>query len=256
MTRAKWTGLLLLAMAGVAGAERSPPGRAPVDDDDDVPLHIPRPRPRPRRLEPPVDGALPPAPPTDAIKTSLAPTAPQHAAPFMKLSFRDFAVKSLDNINSVPLYGAQLDMYPISRRWFRLAAEFEAGGGSATLDTVPIPIKSSIWYAISGASVGFQYPARFTPFVDFRFVAGLLGLSFNDILGGSHGAFSYVYLAGLDVGFELYLSGHTFFSAAIGWVHPVYRGVDYKLAISNPTAELSYSDYASDAFTFKIGLGL
>jgi len=239
----------------VCGAQGSRPGRAPVDDDDDVPLHMPRPR--PPSLAPPAVGAPGPGPATDArVTTSPAPPAPQHDAPFMKLSFRDFAVKSLDNVNSVPLYGAQLDMYPISRRWFRLAAEFEAGGGSATLDTLPIPIKSNIWYAISGASLGFQYPARVTPFVDFRFVAGLLGLSFNDILGGSHGAFSYMYLAGLDVGLELYLSGHAYFSAAIGWVHPVYRGVDYKLAISNPTAELSYSDYASDAFTFKIGLGL
>jgi hypothetical protein len=254
MRTATRTAFLVLAMAGVCGAQTARPSRAAVDDDDDVPLHIPR----PARPSPSAAPATPPSSPAGGTLLVTQPTAPveQHAAPFMKLSFRDFAVKSLDNVNSVSLFGAQLDMYPVSRRWVRLAAELEAGGGTATLDTMPVPIRSGIWYAISGASLGFQYPARFTPFVDLRFAAGLLGLSFNEVLGGNHGAFSFMYLAGIDVGFELYMGGRTYLSAAIGWVHPVYRGVDYKLAISNPTAELSYSDYASDAFTFKIGVGL
>ena len=60
----------------------------------------------------------------------------------------------------------------------------------------------------------------------------------------------------MDVGVELYLVDRSFLSASIGWVHPVYHGVDLNRVQMYPTREPVMLDVAADTFTFKVGIGL
>src|SRR5439155_11100630 len=92
-----------------------------------------------------------------------------HANPRLKLSYRSFGIGNLDG-SYVPLKGAQLDLYPVSRRYFRLGIELEGGAGDASLDGHA----ASLTYGMAGLGMGIQYPARITPFVEGRFAAGVL----------------------------------------------------------------------------------
>jgi hypothetical protein len=182
---------------------------------------------------------------TDAAVQKKA-AEPEHPAPAVKLSYRRLSMPNLDG-SDLPFNSGQIDMYAISRRWVRIGIEAEVGTGKGTLDGKP----SSAWYLAAGLTAGIQYPWRVTPFVEGRFIAGFIG---GDIAGQT--ALSYTYQGGIDSGIELYLVDRFYLSAAIGWVHPVYRGVDFEYARAHPTADPMYRNFASDAFTFKIGLGL
>ena len=51
-------------------------------------------------------------------------------------------------------------------------------------------------------------------------------------------------------------AGDFFLSAAIGWVHPVYTGLDYTAMQANPSGGMQLKQVAGDTFTFKVGLGI
>jgi hypothetical protein len=196
-----------------------------------------------------------PAPPVEH-SVSAAPK-PQHDSPRLKLSFRQLWIANLDG-SQLPMHGGQLDVYPLSRRWVRLGLELEGGAGSATVDTHGV----DLWYGLAGLSLGVQYPARVTPFVEGRFAAGILGGSLAQAVQvspglslGSASTATYLLTGGIDVGIEVYIAGRFYVSAAIGWVHPVYRGVDYG-ALTSATPALVYKDIATDSFTFKLGVGI
>jgi hypothetical protein len=163
---------------------------------------------------------------------------PRHDAPLVKLSYRRVWAASLDG-GDLPFDVAELDFYPVSRFVrFGLAGEFGYGGGAYGL-----------WYFVTGASLGLQWPMRVTPFLEGRFVAGILGGSF---MGQT--ALSWIYEGGIDTGVEVYIASRFFLSAAIGWAHPVYGGVDVEQLNVNQT--VVRKDFGTDSFTFKVGLGL
>jgi len=197
--------------------------------------------------------------PADAATVTAAPAA-RHPNPRLKLSYRSFGLTSFDG-TSVGLKGAQLDAYPISRRYFRLGLELEGGGG----DTAINGGTANLWYGLFGVGAGFQYPARVTPFVEGRIAAGALGGRYSGPLAQVGGVTlgaqtastaTFLYVGGIDAGVEVYAVSRFYVSAAIGWAHPVFTGPDVAAMTQNPTGGLVTRQIASDSFTFKIGVGL
>lgn len=163
---------------------------------------------------------------------------PAHVTPRFQLSYRRAAMAALEG-GTQTVDAAALDFYPASGLVrFGVGSEFGWSGGAYGL-----------WYLVMGASLGLQYPARVTPFVEGRFLAGILGGSYM-----GQDAVSWYYEGGIDTGIEVYYASRFYVSAAIGWVHPVYGGVD--VAQLNQNQIIVPKNFAADAFTFKVGLGL
>ena len=161
-----------------------------------------------------------------------------HDVPRVKLSYRRLWAASPDG-GDLPFDAADLDYYPVSRFVrFGVAGEFGYGGGTYGL-----------WYFGTGVSLGLQWPMRVTPFLEGRFLAGIMGGSFQ-----GQTAVSWIYEGGIDTGIEVYIASRFYLSAAIGWVHPVYGGIDVTQLNENQT--IVRKDFATDSFTFKVGLGL
>lgn len=170
----------------------------------------------------------------------------EHATPTVKFSYRRFTIPNLDRTD-LGMNAGQIDLYPLSLKWVRIGMEAEFGAGTGRLNAKD----SSAWYFATGLTAGFQYPARFTPFVEGRFVAGLIG---GDLAGKS--VVSYCWMGGIEAGVEAYLSGRLYVSAAFGWMHPFYRGIDYAYSQERPQDEPRYLDFSSDTWTVKVGVGL
>lgn len=160
-----------------------------------------------------------------------------HDVPRFKLAYRRLWLAAPEGGDLAVDAGA-LDFYPLSRIVrLGIGAEIGWGGGSYGL-----------WYVVTGAALGLQYPARITPFLEGRFVAGLVGASF---MGQS--AVSWIYQGGIETGVEAYYANRFYVSVAIGWAHPVYGGVD---VAALQQSQLVRKDFSSDSLTFKVGLGL
>lgn len=196
-----------------------------------------------------------------APAATLEQQAPsRHANPRLKASFRGFSIANLDT-TPVWLEGAQLDLYPLSRRFVRLGIELEGGAGNATLDGHT----ASLSYGLAGMGFGFQYPGRVTPFIEARFAAGVLAGSTagpitvatnpNTTISNANVA-TYMYIGGIDAGFELYAWNRVYLSAAVGWARPTWHGVDYTAMKSDPSGGMKFKDITNDTFTFKIGIGI
>lgn len=216
-------------------------GTAPVTQEEDVD-------------DPKLAGTLTPPPASEAPTRAESDTKdksqtsatcvipkPPHAAPMVKLSYRQFMAPNLDG-TTFPFNVIQLDLYPASLRWFRLGFELEVGLSNNQYSTT---------YAAAGISLGVQYPWRVTPFIDGRFIGGVVGGSYE-----SHLLVSYTWMAGIDTGIELYIVGRFFLSMAIGWVHSVYRGIDIDYQQLNPLNDPISKMFIGDSFTFKVGIGL
>jgi hypothetical protein len=161
-----------------------------------------------------------------------------HPVPRFKLSYRRVWAAAPEG-GDLAFDAAEVDFYPVSRFVrFGVAGELGWGGGPYGL-----------WYFVTGATLGLQWPMRVTPFLEGRFVAGLLGGSFT-----GQSAVSWMYQGGVDTGIEVYYARRFYVSAAIGWTHPVYGGVD--VAQLNENRVVVRKDFQADSFTFKIGLGL
>lgn len=189
-----------------------------------------------------VSAASWPLPDEDDPKLARAAPAPwwppRHAAPRLKLSYRRLVAAGLAG-GTQPFDVVELDGYPQSRLVrIGIGGEFGWSGGDYGL-----------WYVAVGLTAGVQWPARVTPFVEGRFVAGLLGGTFN-----GQSALSWIYQGGLETGIEIYLVRRYYLSAAIGWAHPVYGGVD--VAALDANQALIPKNFSADSFTFKVGLGL
>lgn len=194
-----------------------------------------------------------------ATVTQSAPPA-EHANPRFKLSYRRFSLANIDG-STMNLQGGQIDSYFLSRRWIRIGLEAEGGAGESAASSHI----SNAWYGLGGLSIGFQYPARVTPFVEGRFAAGVLGGSMTGSIPVAGGASvnlnntpvaTLLYLGGVDVGVEVYTFGRFYLSAALGWAHPVYQGPDWAAMQANPSGGMQVKAVSSDTFTFKVGIGL
>lgn len=204
-----------------------------------------------------------PAAPNAPVESVTKSASVAHANPRLKLSYRRFNVGNFmsASASAVPLQGGQLDAYLISRRWFRLGVEAEGGAGDASYSGQ----SAQLWYGMGGLSLGFQYPARVTPFVEGRFAAGALGGKMSGSIPVGYGASvnldntqvaTLMYVGGVDAGIELYTFGRFYLSAAIGWAHPVYQGPDMAAMQANPSGGMQTKSISADTFTFKLGIGI
>lgn len=201
------------------------------------------------------------ADPASAAPVAVTATpARRHQNPRLKLSYRNFGLDQFDG-TPVGLHGAQLDVYPVSRRFFRMGIEVEGGGGNTAFSSG----SASLWYGLLGVSAGFQYPARVTPFVEGRIAGGALGGRYSGPVAEVAGvtlsadgasAATFLYVGGIDAGVEVYAVSRFYVSAALGWAHPVYTGPDLAAMVQNPSGGLQTRQFASDSLTFKIGIGL
>lgn len=163
---------------------------------------------------------------------------PDHSVPRFQLAYRRLVAAGLTG-GDAPFDVVELDFYPVSSLIrFGLDGELGWSGGDYGL-----------WYVTTGATLGVQYPARVTPFLEGRFVAGLVGGSFR-----GQAAVSWMYQGGIETGVDIYYWRRFYVSAAIGWVHPVYNGID--VAALDQNQQVIRKDFSSDSFTFKVGLGL
>jgi hypothetical protein len=197
----------------------------------------------------------------ESTVTRKDPGRATHANPRLKLSFRRFSITGPDG-NPIVLDGGQMDAYAISRRWFRLG--FEAEGGAARTSDVAAGTAGHVWYGLTGLTMGVQYPARVTPFVEGRVAIGALGgtLAGSTVVNGQtytargFSAATFMYVYGVDVGIELYAIGRTYLSMAVGWARPTYLGVSLADVVAIAGGATPKSRFlANDTFTFKIGLG-
>src|SRR6476659_2096911 len=85
--------------------------------------------------------------------------------PRVKLAYRNFTTVGLEKSTDLPFHIIELDYYP-SSGYLRFGLDTELG-----LNNGPY----SAWFLTTGAALGFQYPGRVTPFLETRFVAGLMG---------------------------------------------------------------------------------
>ena len=165
---------------------------------------------------------------------------PRHDVPRLKLAYRRLVAAGLEG-GEAPFDVVELDFYPVSGL-VRFGIDTELGWSGGPY---------GLWYLTTGATLGLQWPARVTPFVEGRFGAGLFGGSLR-----GQAAVSWIYQGGIDTGIELYYARRFYLSAAIGWVHPVYGGVDVAALNAHPNLAPVRKDFADDSFTFKVGLGL
>lgn len=184
----------------------------------------------------------------DGLTAVAEPPPPRHPAPFMKIGYRRLGLKNLDTTaDDFSVNAFELDLYPVSRDYLRVGSELVIGAASGILDGH----STTNWYTTSGWSLGFQYPWRVTPFVDFRFAAGLLG---GEVAGKT--AITWTWQVGLEGGIELYIVDRTFVSVGFGWVRPTYRGFDLAKSKLFPTQDPDYQDFPTDTWTLRVSLGL
>ena len=193
--------------------------------------------------DPPPDEA---SDPKAARSYRLLVAAQGRELPAAKLSYRGFVVPNVD-ASELRLHAGQIDIYGLSRRGYRIGVDVEIGAGRGAVDGA----WATTWYFGVGPSVGFQWPWRVTPFVDARFIAGFFG-------GQAAGKpqLTWILLPGIDAGFEVYLSRRYYLSFALGWVHPIYRGVNYAYQKAHPTADAQLVMTDSNSLTFKFGVGM
>jgi hypothetical protein len=183
---------------------------------------------------------------------------PPHANPRLKAAYRLFSVSGLGGAGPIWLHGAQLDAYALSRRWVRVGVELEGGGGGASLAGTT----ASLSYGLAGLTAAIQYPARVTPFVEGRFVGGVLSGQLDGTLTVGAASYSgtsattWIYGGGLETGVEVYVYNRVYLSAALGWMRSTWHGVDVAATMANPQAGMAFKDLTGDSVTFKVGGGI
>ena len=144
---------------------------------------------------------------------------------------------------ALPFHLVELSGFPYAKI-FRLGISLSAGGAP----------RYSAWLFDVGLSVGVQYPARVTPFLDLRLNVGVIGA---EIVGRK--VVSYQYRPTLEAGIEVFIAGRFHLTAAVGWAHPVYGGVDARLIEQQIAAGISpkytVEDFSFDTLTTRVGLG-
>ena len=168
-----------------------------------------------------------------------APHPKAHPVPRFELSYRWLQAAGLSG-GSLAFHAVELDYFPVSG-YFRFGLDTELGLSGGAFNA---------WFFTVAAVAGVQYPWRVTPFLDGRFAAGLVGASY---LGQS--AVSYIYVGGIEAGADVYFAGRFYLTAALGWAHPVYSGIDVDYVKAHPTLDPMCKSFSNDTLTFKVGLG-
>lgn len=222
--------IALVAVALARGARASQPLPTPLDDDDD-------PKCARGECRPPRPAVL------DEDDPKLARgLKPRRPTPRFQLSYRYLSIADPYG-GGLPMHLVEVTGYPVSGI-FRLGLSLSAGGAP----------RYSAWMFDVGLSAGVQYPWRVTPFFDVRFAVGVIGADILD-----HKVVSYQYRPTIEAGAELFVAGRFHLSAAVGWSHPVYAGVDANVIqqMINAGLKPKYDviDLHYDTVTARVGVG-
>ena len=127
-----------------------------------------------------------------------------------------------------------LDVYPIS--WYlRVGLSTQFGWENGRFD------RTGDYFIAETASVGFQVPGRFTPFIE-----GLAGAGYMRRKLGTSDLASAYWQLGVDVGVEIYVASRSYVSLAAGYLHPVSLFLDQQ----------SLTSVKVDTWSLKLGLGI
>jgi len=186
-------------------------------------------------------------PVTEATRPEVA--ASDHVWPYvprMKLAYRRFpfarvasAVPSitpgtLDPARPESFESVSLDFYPIS--WYlRVGLSSQFGWESGQFD------RTGDYFFAESASVGFQVPGRFTPFVE-----GLAGGGYMRRQQADGPLPAVFWQLGIDAGVEIYFARRAYLSLAAGYLHPAnVLWIDQNLR-----------SVKADTWSLKVGLGI
>lgn len=159
----------------------------------------------------------------------------------------------------VGLTGLHLEAYPLSRRWIRAGVGLTGGLGDAKVDVA----SANVVYGLLGVSVGAQYPARITPFVEAHAAGGFMtatldrpvnvgGLTVDNASGTT-----WLVTRGLDAGAEMYVFHRAYLSVSLGWLRSSWASPDFNpYAPPTATQNLRITTVTADSFLWKVGLGI
>lgn len=185
-----------------------------------------------------------------------APASQPHAR--LKLSLEGFSIGTTWGM-PVGLTGLHLETYPLSRRWVRVGLGLTGGLGSATVDVASATAK----YGLLGVSVGTQYPARITPFIEGHVAGGFMTASLDrpvtigTLTVDNASGTTWLVVRGLDAGAEMYVFGRAYLSASLGWMRSSWASPDVNpYAPPTTTQNLNIVTVTEDSFLWKVGLGI
>ena len=183
--------------------------------------------------------------PTPITKPESTPGAWPYA-PRLKLGYRRFPFTRVGAAPtaSMPALGPaapesfeslSLDVYPMS--WYlRVGLSSQFGWESGQFD------RTGDYFLAQSASVGFQIPGRFTPFVE-----GLAGAGYMRRRQADDTTLPTAYWqTGIDAGVEIYVAGRAYASLAIGYLHPANLFLMQKSLMS----------VNLDTWSLKLGFGI
>jgi hypothetical protein len=178
------------------------------------------------------------APPAAAPSHGPWPYAPRLKLAYRRFPFSRIASVSAAGVTTSPVPEAfesiSLDVYPMS--WFlRVGLSTQFGWESGQFQ------RTGDYFFAESASVGFQLPGRFTPFVEALAGAGYMRRKQPDsVLPTAY------WQVGVDAGVELYFANRAYGSLAIGYLHPA------NLFFS----QRNLQSVNLDTWSLKIGIGI
>jgi hypothetical protein len=188
---------------------------------------------------------------------SELPPAKGHPNARLKLSFEGFSIGTTLG-TTVRLAGLHLEAYPLSRPWLRGGVGLTGGAGNAKLDDA----RANLVYGLLGVSVGAQYPARITPFVEGHLSGGFMTATLdraaviNGVAIDSASGTTWLVTRGLDAGVEVYTLGRAYVSTAIGWMRTTWASPAYDTSMPNTSGSFRIVSVTGDSLLWKVGLGI
>jgi hypothetical protein len=163
-------------------------------------------------------------------------------APRLKLAYRRFPFARVgasagttgSASTSESFESVSVDLYPMS--WYlRVGLSTQFGWESEKFD------RSGDYFIAETASVGFQWPGRFTPFVEALAGAGYMRRVMADL-----NLPTAYWQVGVDAGVEIYLANRAYVSLAAGYLHPGNLFV----------MQSSLMSVKADSWSLKFGVGI
>jgi hypothetical protein len=186
--------------------------------------------------------------PSPSVTTSAPPpvaAGPWPYVPRMKLGYRRFPFTRLGEPStttpitlgpgaSQSFESVSLDLYPIS--WYlRVGLSTQFGWESGQFD------RSGDYFVAESASVGFQVPGRFTPFIE-----GLAGGGYMRRRQSDKSVPTAYWQVGIDAGVEIYFANRAYGSLALGYLHPANLFLMQQTLMS----------VKADTWSLKIAIGI
>src|SRR3569623_140568 len=192
---------------------------------------------------------------TAAVPTEEpAPPSDHHVR--LKLSLEGFSSGTTWGM-PVWLTGLHLETNPLSRRGGRLGLGLTGGLGNAALDGA----SASAVYGLFGVSLGVQYPARVTPFVEGHAAGGFMTAKLDrPVMIGTvtvrdASGTTWLVTRGLDAGAEMYVFGRAYLSFSLGWMRSTWASPDYNPNAPAANQNLRITTVTADSMLRKVGLG-